>query len=354
MKTNLFAKAFSLLALSAAAASAQQYVAVDLSPNASNGALGFAVSGTTGGGSVMALGPQGAYVQHGALFSGGTITDIHPSSWAMSVILSMSATQQVGEGLPSASADASSGVHAMLWSGSAASLIDLNPNSFAGSAATCTTGFMQGGYGFLKVKSSGKTHTLPPTHALIWFGASNTYQDLNPSTAAESRINGCSGGQEVGYIMPISPGFTHAAVWFGTGAAAVDLQPLSGFVSSTAFGAAGFQQAGYGVTDSANGGAGHALLWTGSASSMIDLHPAGYTFSVAYATNGLQQVGEADDSALPRHKHAIVWSGSASTAVDLNQFLPAGYTDAQAMAIDSNGNIVGYAGNHAFLWMPVR
>ena len=134
----------------------------------------------------------------------------------------------------------------------------------------------------------------------------------------------------------------------------MDLQPLSGFVSSSAYGSAGFQQTGYGVTDPAHGGAGHALLWTGSAASMVDLHPAGYTFSISYGTNGLQQVGEADDSNLPRHKHAIVWSGGASTAVDLNQFLPAGFTDAQAMAIDSNGNIVGYAGNHAFMWVPVR
>jgi len=86
----------------------------------------------------------------------------------------------------------------------------------------------------------------------------------------------------------------------------------------------------------------------------VDLHPAGYTLSIALATNGNQQVGEADDAAFPRHKHAIVWTGSAQTAVDLNQFLPAGFTDAQAMAIDSAGNIVGYANNHAFMWVPVR
>ena len=71
------------------------------------------------------------------------------------------------------------------------------------------------------------------------------------------------------------------------------------------------------------------------------------------ATNGVNQVGEADDAALPRHKHAVVWSGTAGSVVDLNQFLPAGFTDAQAMAIDSNGNIVGYANNHAFMWVRV-
>ena len=35
-------------------------------------------------------------------------------------------------------------------------------------------------------------------------------------------------------------------------------------------------------------------------------------------------------------------------------FLPAGYTDAQAMAIDSASNIAGYAGSHAFPRTPAR
>lgn len=352
LNTTCLLKALPLLALSAALASAQQYVAVDLSPKASAGALGFAVSGAAGG-SVMALGSSNAYVQHAAEFSNGIITDIHPTSWAMSVVLSMSGSQQAGLGLPVAG-DASAGTHAVIWSGSAASLVDLQPSSLANSAATCTTGTMQGGYGAIKSKTSGKIKTTPQNHALLWFGTASSMLDLNPANMAESKINGCDPVQEAGYIMPISPGFTHAAVWSGTSPAAVDLHPAFGFDSSTAFGTAKFQQAGYGVTTSQLGGAGHALLWNSSAANMVDLHPAGYTFSVAYATNGTQQVGEADDSGLPRHKHAVVWSGTAASVVDLNQFLPAGVSDAQAMAIDAAGNIVGYAGNHAYLWVPVR
>lgn len=353
MNIHLLAKTLSLVTLSAALASAQQYTAVDLTPNAAGGAMGFAISGAAGG-SVMALGPLGAYVQHGAEFSAGAITDIHPQSWYMSVVIGMARSQQVGIGLPAASSDASAGTHALLWFGSSSSFVDLHPNALSGSGAACTNGTMQAGYGFLKIKTSGKIKTTPPSHALAWFGSAGSYIDLNPPAIAESRINGCSDTQEAGYVMPLSPGFTHAALWSGTSANAIDLHPAAGYVSSTAYGVAGLQQAGYGVTDPSQGGAGHALLWTGSAASVADLHPAGYTLSIAYATNGTQQVGEADDSGFPRHKHAVVWSGTASSVVDLNQFLPAGFTDAQAMAIDSLGNIVGYAGNHAFLWVRVQ
>src|ERR1043165_1684157 len=92
-------KTLPLLAISGVLASAQQYLAVDLTPNANAGAMGFAVSGAAGG-SVMALNPSNAYVQHAAEFSGGITTDIHPPSWAMSVVLALSGNQAAGLGLP--------------------------------------------------------------------------------------------------------------------------------------------------------------------------------------------------------------------------------------------------------------
>jgi hypothetical protein len=341
-------RSIALFALGAGLASAQQYVAVDLTPTFAN-SMANAVSAGAAAGSIMV-----GTVQHGAGFSGGAVSDIHPQGWAMSVATGLSGSQTVGLGLPTASSDASAGSHAILWPAPSAGFVDLNPNGYTGSAAYCTTGTEQGGYAIVKSSGGGKVKTTPPAHAMLWAGSAAGYTDLNPPNTAESRLWGCTAGQQVGFIMPVSPGFTHAALWSGTSASAVDLQPQTGFVSSIAFSTAGGQQAGYGVTVPTAGGAGHALLWFGSAGSVNDLHPAGYTFSVAYATNGVQQVGEADDSALPRHKHAVVWSGSAGTVIDLNQFLPAGYTDAQAMAIDAGGNIAGYANNHAFLWMPVR
>ncbi len=343
-----------MLVLGAALASAQQYLAVDLTPGVSTGSQAFAVSGGVSGGSVMTLGPLNAYVQHGAIFANGAVTDIHPQGWAMSTVTAIRGGQQAGLGLPAMSSDASAGTRAMLWNGSAASFVDLHPNGYTGSAAYCATGSQQGGSAVVKTSGGGKVKTTPPNHAMLWNGTATSASDVNPPNAAESRIYACDGAQQAGYVMPVSPGFTHAAIWSGTARSAVDLHPQTGFVSSIAFGASAGQQVGYGVTVPAAGGTGHALLWTGVSGSMIDLHPAGYTFSVAFATNGVQQVGEADDSGFPRHKHAIVWTGSSNAVVDLNQFLPAGFTDAQAMSIDAAGNIAGYAGGHAFLWMPVR
>jgi hypothetical protein len=340
-----FFRSIVLLALAAGLAPAQ-YVAVDLTPTYTN-SMANSVSSGVAAGSVMA-----GTVQHGAVFSNGAATDIHPQGWYMSTATGINGGQQVGLGLPTASADASSGQHAILWPG--AGYVDLNPNGYASSAAYCTTGFQQGGYAIVKSSGGGKVKTTPPAHAILWAGSAASFTDLNPPNMAESRLWGCSAAQQVGFVMPVSPGFTHAAVWSGTAAGAVDLQPLAGFVSSIAFSTELGQEVGYGVTVPSAGGAGHALLWSGSAASVVDLHPAGYTFSVAYGTNGVQQVGEADDAALPRHKHAVVWSGAASTVVDLNQFLPAGFTDAQAMGIDAAGDIAGYANGHAFLWMPVR
>jgi hypothetical protein len=48
--------------------------------------------------------------------------------------------------------------------------------------------------------------------------------------------------------------------------------------------------------------------------------------------------------------HALVWNGSSGSYVDLHQFLPAGTKSSIAMAIDSKGNVWGYADDHAILW----
>ncbi|MCJ7728892.1 MAG: hypothetical protein MUO27_03305, partial [Sedimentisphaerales bacterium] len=98
----------------------------------------------------------------------------------------------------------------------------------------------------------------------------------------------------------------------------------------------------------------HALLWNGSAAGYIDLNPGEFSDSIAYGTNGTQQVGFGYDSATDK-THALLWSGSADGFIDLNPFLPAGLDNSTAEAIDGYGNIVGYAydssGNeHAILW----
>jgi len=137
-----------------------QYVAIDLTPEATHGAMGFAASAGIAAGSVMAPGLSGAYVQHGAVFSGGNTTDIHPASWAMSLVASISGNQMAGSGLVSAG-DASNGTHAILWPAPGAAFVDLSSSAFTGSGAACTNGTMQAGFSIAKARTSGKIKTTP-------------------------------------------------------------------------------------------------------------------------------------------------------------------------------------------------
>jgi len=145
----------------------------------------------------------------------------------------------------------------------------------------------------------------------------------------------------------------HALLWYGSAASCVDLNP-SGWDNSNANGTSGTQQVGWGQ-GSATGGNEHALLWNGSASSYADLNPSGFDNSLASGISGTQQVGGGSGSATGNVSHALLWNGTADSYIDLHQFLPDGFTDSFARAIDSSGNIVGNATDssgyqHAILW----
>ena len=90
----------------------------------------------------------------------------------------------------------------------------------------------------------------------------------------------------------------------------------------------------------------------------IDLHPSGFDISEAFGVAGGQQAGRGIGPPIPpplgqRLSHALLWSGSAASVVDLHTFLPAGFASSSAVGIDADGNIVGFADGHAFLWVPV-
>ena len=78
----------------------------------------------------------------------------------------------------------------------------------------------------------------------------------------------------------------------------------------------------------------------------------------ARAISGTQQVGGGYGSATGGNHHALLWNGSADSYVDLHQFLSAGFVISEAWAIDSTGNIAGFAYDssgysRAILWEPV-
>src|SRR5438876_294648 len=72
-------------------------------------------------------------------------TDLNPSGpGAYSLGWGISGSQQAGEG---AGSETGGGFHALLWSGTASSVVDLNPSGFDGSAAYGISGSQQVGFG---------------------------------------------------------------------------------------------------------------------------------------------------------------------------------------------------------------
>ena len=226
--------------------------------------------------------------------------------------------------------------------------IDLNPSGFTSSVAEGIGDGQQVGF----AANGG------PGQAILWTGTAASALNLNPSGLGLpfSSANGVANGQQVGSAFHSNDNLNHAILWTGTAASAVDLTP-SGFIQAAFAGIADGQQVGFGVDTSNNP---HALLWTGTAASAVDLNPNGFTDSIARGVANGQQVGQAAGPATGSHNQAFLWTGTAASAVDLNTFLPAGFTDSEAGRIDENGDIVGLASgpatagnNHAFLWEPV-
>ena len=91
-------------------------------------------------------------------------------------------------------------------------------------------------------------------------------------------------------------------------------------------------------------------MWNNAVDSPVNLNSSGWTYSLAYATDGVQQVGYADPSG-SGFDHAVLWSGSAQSFVDLN---PAGYSVIPSRRHPAGGQQVGVGysttGHKSLLW----
>jgi len=317
-----------------------QYYSNDVTPA---GAAAGKLTGTVGSKQVGGGSDNHAYLILGG--NGLAATDLHPAGYSSSMALSTDDTQQCGY----AYSNASFGNHAMLWSGSAASAVDLH-TFFTWTYCSGNHAGQQVGFGERPV------YFTTTQHAMLWTGSAASAVDLHPIAFAYSKALGVHDGQQVGYGSSIAypglpadaPGYhttSHAVLWTGSAASAVDLNPVA-FSASEANATNGVQQGGW-AYDSVSASQ-HAGLWSGTAASFVDLHPAGYSDSKVNAMTATKQVGEAwvGPLGLPGSiRHAIVWQGTAASAVDLNQYLPAGYTNGVATGVDAAGNVVGYAYN---------
>jgi autotransporter-associated beta strand protein len=180
-----------------------------------------------------------------------TAVNLNPTGYDSSAALGTDSTNQVGYGIPTAVGLQAVSPHALLWSGTASSAVDLNPAGFSGSYANGvgsspvldppTAGgaapiggvTQEVGYGF----TNGKTH------ALLWTGTADSVVDLNPGggsvgvSTISSEANGTNGREQVGWVS--NGNAENAAMWSGTAASMVNLNaflPSRGtWTNSTAY-----------------------------------------------------------------------------------------------------------------------
>lgn len=303
-------------------------------------ALVPAVGSRLGIPTLFLAGPSHALLWEG---SAKSLVDLHPAGWDASFAVGTDGDRQVGWRERHTGAV---GSFATMWGGSPKGWVDLHNATYDETHANGISGDMQVGFGFLK--NAG-------TRAVMWRDTAASIVSLHPEGFDRSWAWATDGIFQAGFAQETNA--RHAALWSGTAKSHIDLHP-SGYLISEATGVAGAQQVG---RAGAVSGAWHAGLWQGAAASFVDLNPGKGFGSQAHATNGLMQVGEFAAFAGP--VHASVWMGTAGSMLDLHITLPAAYHGqgelSRATGIDEFGNIVGWAthvptgANHAILWRPV-
>ncbi len=272
---------------------------------------GYGYSALTGGNhAIMWSGSSASAVDLHALFTWSVCTGNHNG-------------QQVGFG--ERPVYASTTQHAMLWYGSAASVVDLHPLGYVYSKALGVHNGQQVGYSSTLPYPGNMTDTPgyhTTSHALMWSGSAATVVDLHPAAYTASEANATNGVQQGGWAYTLAGG-QHAVIWSGTPDSAVDLHPAA-FTDSKVTAMTATQQVGEGWAGPAYaaGSIRHALVWQGTAASVVDLNqyiPAGYTNAVATGVDAAGNVvGYAYNaspaySAIPADAIAVVFApGPAS------------------------------------------
>ena len=215
--------------------------AVNLNPVGFLGATAYATYGGeqvgsgSGNGVTVPVGTQ-ALLWKGSAASAINLNPTNLPEINTSVAYGLSSTEQVGEGQLGPE-----NPHALLWTGSAASAVDLNVSgaldkgvliNFVLSEAYGTAGDEQVGYETQYYTAS--------KNAFLWTGTAASAVDLDPSDLSgftNSVANGTNGAQQVGYgFGPGTSNNDHALLWSGTANSAVDLQsmlPSSGVWSTS-------------------------------------------------------------------------------------------------------------------------
>jgi hypothetical protein len=316
-------RAFVLLSAWALAAPSQaQWTVTVLHPAGSFESQAFGGHGAVQVGREQSAGANRACIWTGTAASK---VDLHPAGAVESRAFAADTGVQVGR------VQTATQLLASLWSGSAASWIDLHPAIALSSEALSVEGGIQVGTALMPLTFE--------THASMWHGSAGSWLDIHPAVSwAGSYANGIAGSQIAGSVLT-TLGSTHACTWRLPDLLWTDLAPMGG-LASYCTATDGSHQAGGTYTPGPTGVL-HASLWFGTSISWVDLHPASTFDSEALDVADGQQVGWTRTLGVV---HASLWSGTAASWEDLHAFLPTDYSSSRAQAIWTEGGVTHVAG----------
>lgn len=276
---------------------------------------------------------------HAALWQGTTNawSDLHPASAQASEVLGVDGAN--GAGFVTLAGTE----HAAFWP--AGSFVDLHP-------ANAPLGFSRA-WGAGDGKQVGYfSFDGWIVNACLWTGSAASRVDLSPPGSTFAVARDAAAGIQVGQVH--FAGGVHAARWSGSAASFVDLHPASGWDITQAIATDGQQHVGRGVAATFT----HAVLWPNGPGSMVVLTPSNAASAEALAVDGGMQVGWYNPPF--GYPQACLWSGSAASVINLHNSLPPQYAYSKATGIwhDANGRtfVSGFARDlstmtdRAFVW----
>jgi hypothetical protein len=321
------------------------YTAILLQPTKiyTKSTASFILGNSQVGGAFISIDPKDTTLgetTHAVLWTGTpeSIIDLHPSGYALSSAIGQSGNTIVGKIMPKGTSIYR--LQAATWDATTYKVTNCHPDGYDNS-------MMNGISDNVIVGSASPTGStsFDNLHAVIWNGISRKVRDIHPEGYVSSNAFGVLGDIIVGYATP-KDSSAHAALWHNSTGQFTDLHPAK-YYESRIQGTTSAMQ--FGHADN------HAMVWYGSASSAVDIHPSGYKASHIYSAAGNIQVGEAMASLTPSPisyapiSHAMLWQGNAESAIDLHNTtlslkqsgVPLKIVSSSAYSVDSNGNIAG-------------
>ncbi len=250
-----------------------------------NNQVGFAVDGIDG-------------LDHAMLWQGtaASAIDLNPVGFSTSSAFAIGGTNEVGAGTTNSNSPER---HALMWTGTANSVVDLNPAPWHSTEAYGAWGNDQVGVG--RAGSFGNS----TTWAMLWHGTADSMIILHEASFPyDTAALAVYDNTQVGWVGQ------HATLWHGTPESEVNLNP-AGYFASDASGVSSAGQVGSGlpINDPPTYYY-HALLWHGSADSVVDLQQFldpqfVESFASAISDDGVI-VGYARD--VNRNYYAVMWT----------------------------------------------